>query len=129
MEQQDLRRRNRSEKHQNFSEGVPAGQVWGKCRITSCQFISFSCTEDLHPKRFFRVNIRSESERWGPVRRLGERFFRVDSSETRRVGGTGLGVRLVTEVLAAHGAKLEVDSEEGKGSAFHFVLPLAGGGA
>ena len=63
------------------------------------------------------------------VRRLGERFFRVDSLETRRVGGTGLGVRLVTEVLAAHGAKLEVESEEGKGSAFRFVLPLAGGGA
>src|SRR3989442_9343778 len=62
-EQQDLRRRNRSEKHQNFSEGVPAGQVRGKCMITSCQFISFSCTEDLHPERFFRVNIRSESER------------------------------------------------------------------
>jgi hypothetical protein len=62
MEQEDLRRRNRSEKHQNFSEGVPAGQVRGKCRITSCQFTSFSCTEDLHPERFFRVNIRSESD-------------------------------------------------------------------
>jgi len=61
-EQQDQRRRSRSEKHQNFSEGVPAGQVRGKCRITSCQFISFSCIEDLHPERFFRVNIRSESE-------------------------------------------------------------------
>ncbi len=29
--------------------GVPAGQVRGKCRITSYQFISFSCTEDLRP--------------------------------------------------------------------------------
>jgi len=54
---------NRSEKHQNFSESGPAGQVRGKCRITSCQFISFSCTDDLPPERFFRVNIRSESER------------------------------------------------------------------
>ena len=31
----DQRRRNRSEKHQNFSEGVPAGQVRGKCRWRS----------------------------------------------------------------------------------------------
>ncbi len=62
-------RRNRSEKHQNFSEGVPAGQVRGKCRITSCQFTSFSCTEDLHPERFFLVNIRSESESAGERRR------------------------------------------------------------
>ncbi len=60
---EDQRRWNRSEKHQNFSEGVPAGPVRGKCRITSCQFISFSCTEDSHAERFFRVNIRSESER------------------------------------------------------------------
>src|SRR5712692_11270909 len=57
-----MSRRNRSEKHQNFSEGVPAGQVRGKCRITSCQFTAFSCTEDLHPERFFRVNIRSDNE-------------------------------------------------------------------
>src|SRR6266545_1758421 len=62
---QDLRRWNRSEKHQNFSESVPAGPVRGDCWITSCRFISFSCTEDLHPERFFRVNIRSESERGG----------------------------------------------------------------
>ena len=38
-------------------------QVRGKCRITSCEFIPFSCTEDLHPERFSRDNIRSESER------------------------------------------------------------------
>ena len=66
-EQQDLRRSNRSEKHQNFSEGVPARQVRGKCRITSRQFTSFSCTEDLHPERFFPVKIRSESERGGDL--------------------------------------------------------------
>jgi signal transduction histidine kinase len=63
------------------------------------------------------------------VRRLGERFFRVDSSETRRVGGTGLGITLVKEILAAHRSQLEVESEEGVGSSFRFVLPLAGGGA
>ena len=86
MEQQDLRRRSRSEKHQNFSEGVPAGQVRGKGRITSCQFTLFSCTEDLHPERFFRVNIRSESEsdperssitRWPPESRTAMTMFHL----------------------------------------------------
>jgi two-component system phosphate regulon sensor histidine kinase PhoR len=62
------------------------------------------------------------------VRRLGERFFRVDSSETRPIGGTGLGMTLVKEILAGHGVQLEVESVEGKGSAFRFALPLAGGG-
>jgi PAS domain S-box-containing protein len=65
----------------------------------------------------------------GAVRRLGERFFRVDSSDTRRVGGTGLGMTLVKEILAAHGTQLEIESVEGVGSSFRFVLPLAGGGA
>ena len=59
------------------------------------------------------------------VRRLGERFFRADSSETRRIGGTGLGITLVKEILAAHGTRLEVESTEGVGSVFRFVLPLA----
>jgi two-component system phosphate regulon sensor histidine kinase PhoR len=59
------------------------------------------------------------------VRRLGERFFRVDSSETRLIGGTGLGMTLVKEILAGHGVQLEVESVEGKGSVFRFVLPLA----
>jgi PAS domain S-box-containing protein len=62
------------------------------------------------------------------VRRLGERFFRVDSSETRPIGGTGLGMTLVKEILAGHGVQLEVESVQGKGSAFRFALPLAGGG-
>ena len=63
------------------------------------------------------------------VRRLGERFFRVDSSETRPIGGTGLGMTLVMEILARQGARLEVESVEGKGSTFRFALPLAGGAA
>src|SRR5712691_1547162 len=61
------------------------------------------------------------------VRRLGERFVRVDSSETRRIGGTGLGLSLVKEIVAEHGARLEVQSQAGVGSVFRFVLPLAGG--
>jgi two-component system, OmpR family, phosphate regulon sensor histidine kinase PhoR len=63
------------------------------------------------------------------VRRLGERFFRVDSSETRRVGGTGLGMSLVKEILHAHDAVLQVESTEGRGSVFWFVLAAAGDGA
>ncbi len=50
---EDQRRRNRSQEPireaSELLRGVPAGQVRGKCRITSYQFISFSCTEDLRP--------------------------------------------------------------------------------
>ena len=63
-----------------------------------------------------------------PAQRVGEifePFHQLDGSPTRRFGGTGLGLALVKLILDAHGAEMRVESEEGKGSAFSFPLPLA----
>ena len=54
-----------------------------------------------------------------------EPFHQLDGSPTRRFGGTGLGLSLVKLILSAHGSELAVQSQEGKGSAFSFELPLA----
>lgn len=54
-----------------------------------------------------------------------EPFHQLDGSPTRRFGGTGLGLSLVKLILTAHGSKLQVQSQEGKGSVFSFELPLA----
>jgi len=43
--------------------------------------------------------------------------------------GTGLGLPLVARVVAAHGGRVTVESEVGRGTAFHVTLPLAGDGA
>jgi signal transduction histidine kinase len=51
-----------------------------------------------------------------------EPFHQLDASATRRYGGTGLGLSLVREIVRAHGSIIEVASEEGKGSTFHFPL-------
>lgn len=52
-----------------------------------------------------------------------ERFYRVDPSRSREVGGTGLGLSLVKWAAEAHGGRVELESAVGKGSTFRFVLP------
>ena len=52
------------------------------------------------------------------------KFFRVDNEETRRVGGTGLGLALVKEIIEAHHGHVEVESVYGQGSTFMFTLPV-----
>jgi signal transduction histidine kinase len=59
------------------------------------------------------------------MKEIFEPFHQLDGSPTRRYGGTGLGLSLAKMIVEAHGAELNVESEEGKGTAFHFILPKA----
>jgi two-component system phosphate regulon sensor histidine kinase PhoR len=56
------------------------------------------------------------------VERIFERFYRVDRDRSRAVGGTGLGLAIVKHIVTAHGSKVTVESELGKGSSFSFKL-------
>ena len=55
-----------------------------------------------------------------PVERL-ERIF--EPLYTTKVGGTGLGLYIVQEIVAAHGGQITVQSMEGQGTTFTIVLP------
>lgn len=57
------------------------------------------------------------------IPRLTERFYRVDSSRSRATGGTGLGLAIVKHIANRHQARLDISSEEGKGSTFSIVFP------
>ena len=57
--------------------------------------------------------------------RIFERFYRVDTARSRKMGGTGLGLAITRQILEAHGTEPHVESTKGRGSRFWFELPLA----
>ncbi len=59
------------------------------------------------------------------VKRVTERFFRVDKSRSREQGGTGLGLSIVKHILESHGEQLVIESNPGSGSIFRFTLKSA----
>lgn len=55
--------------------------------------------------------------------RIFERFYRVDSARSRQEGGTGLGLAIVKHYALACGLHISLESEVGRGSTFHVLLP------
>ncbi len=56
---------------------------------------------------------------------LFERFYRTDASRSRQTGGAGLGLAIVKQLAAAHGGRVWVESEVGRGALFGLSLPVS----
>jgi len=57
------------------------------------------------------------------LKRLFERFYRIDKGRSRDVGGTGLGLSIVKHIMQTHGGTVHVKSEIGHGSEFICLFP------
>lgn len=59
------------------------------------------------------------------VNHLFDRFYRVDPSRSRMLGGSGLGLSIVKHIIEAHQQTIKVTSTHGEGSSFSFTLKMA----
>lgn len=59
------------------------------------------------------------------MKRIFERFYRVEKSRSKEKGGSGLGLAIVKQIIDAHKSQIEVSSKVGKGTTFYFKLKRA----
>jgi signal transduction histidine kinase len=57
--------------------------------------------------------------------KIFEKFYRIDNTDRRQVGGTGLGLALVQEIICAHEGRIWIEANPAGGSIFSVALPLA----
>jgi signal transduction histidine kinase len=69
------------------------------------------------------IGIRHED-----LPKLFNKFTRLFDKRSMQIGGSGLGLFITRSIIEAHGGRVTVESEWGKGSTFSFVLPLAAAG-
>ncbi len=88
----------------------PDGEVCVECGYTGDGTVRISVSDT-------GIGIPSED-----LKRIFERFYRVDKARSRRVGGTGLGLSIVKQIIERMGGSITVESQLGRGTRFTIIL-------
>ena len=92
-------------------------KIWKRKGTTELSVESIS-----DDKVIIRVTDNGEGIEEEHISRLFERFYRVDMSRSRQIGGSGLGLSIVKHIVEAHQEQIYVESEIAVGSEFSFTL-------
>ena len=85
--------------------------------------ITFIVAEDKEHRTIFSVSDHGCGIPKEDIPYIWERFYKVDKSHSRNVPGTGLGLAIGKEIIRLHKAKVNVESEMGKGTTFIVSFP------
>ncbi|MEA5463842.1 ATP-binding protein [Leptothoe sp. PORK10 BA2] len=77
------------------------------------------------PAAIFCVQDHGQGIPTDKLSSIFERFYQVDSSDSRKKGGTGLGLTICRKIIEQHGGTIWAESQIGKGSKFYFTIPLS----
>jgi two-component system sensor histidine kinase VicK len=85
--------------------------------------IEVSCSLTDH---FVQVSVKDQGigVKEQDLEKLFDRYYRVESTDTKHIAGFGIGLYLSAEIIKQHDGRIWVESESGAGSTFHFSLPF-----
>ncbi|MEM7725757.1 MAG: ATP-binding protein [Cyanobacteria bacterium P01_A01_bin.45] len=99
--------------------------VWllAKMEETKKKNISYNPQGKTNSYVTFAVKDKGQGIPENQLENIFERFQQVDSSDSRKKGGTGLGLTICRQIIKEHGGDIWVESRKGDGSTFYFTLP------
>jgi two-component system phosphate regulon sensor histidine kinase PhoR len=113
---------------QIFTNLIENAQAYGRGADGARIVISAQRDAEDAAKMVFRVADSGAGIAAEHRNRIFERFYRADKARSRESGGTGLGLSIAKRLVEAHGGRMWVESELGRGSCFCFTLPVAEAG-